>query len=120
MPGMLGQILKNLFSRPVTTGYPHEPKTPFRSARGTLILDIDKCIVCGACEKACPAGAIEVKPKEHLYKYDPYSCIVCGNCVEACPTGCFDITSEWRKPVEKMETMVWEVKRDRERARRTS
>jgi len=120
VPGMLIQVFKNLFSRPATRGYPYQPREPFRAARGTLMLDIDKCIVCGACEKACPAGAIEVKPKEHLYKYDPYSCIVCGNCVEACPTGCFEITSEWRKPVTEMRTMVWEVTRTKKRAERIS
>lgn len=109
MPGMLTTILKNLFSRPVTRLYPVQPRQPSPSARGRLILDMSKCTLCTACEKRCPAGAIEIKRQEGYYKYDPFSCIVCGACVEACPMRCLEVDSTWLKPTEKMETRVWHI-----------
>lgn len=106
---MLPSILKNLTGPPATRRYPAEPREPSRSARGRLVLDMRECIMCTACEKRCPAGAIEIKRKDAWYKYDPYSCIVCGACVEACPEKCLEIDSDWRKPVGEMRTEVWHI-----------
>lgn len=41
------------------------------------------CINCGACEGACPVGAIsEVDGKRHI---DASKCIECGACAGTCP-----------------------------------
>lgn len=106
---MLPTVLKNLFNRPVTREYPDTYREPFKSARGRLVLDMRECIMCTACEKRCPAGAIEIKRKEGLYKFDPYSCVVCGACVEACPEKCLEVDSDWRRPVGEMRTEVWHI-----------
>lgn len=48
---------------------------------GQVIHSPTLCMLCGACEKACPIGAIE------LYKDFVYVCDLCGGrpkCVEAC------------------------------------
>lgn len=42
----------------------------------------DRCIECGACQKACPEECIEVGSP---YVIDQAHCIRCGLCVEACP-----------------------------------
>ncbi|MGE5397326.1 MAG: 4Fe-4S dicluster domain-containing protein [Chitinophagales bacterium] len=109
MVKMLPTILKNLGNRPVTRPYPYVRRDTYHGLKGRLTLDMRECIMCTACEKRCPAGCFEIKRKEGLYKYDPYSCVVCGACVEACPEKCLEVDSEWRKPVEKMETMVWHI-----------
>lgn len=106
---MLPTIWKNLINGPVTRNYPREKRKVSISARGRLVLDLRECIMCTACEKRCPAGALEIKRKEGLFKFDPYSCVVCGACVEACPEKCLDIDSDYRKPTFEIKTMVWHI-----------
>jgi NAD-dependent dihydropyrimidine dehydrogenase PreA subunit len=45
----------------------------------------DSCINCGACESACPAGAIS--EKETARVIDAGVCLDCGGCVSECPNG---------------------------------
>jgi len=43
----------------------------------------DKCVGCGACKKACPAGAVSGTLK-NKHEIDKAKCIACGACYKAC------------------------------------
>ena len=45
----------------------------------------DDCIMCGACESACPVGAISAGDTQ--YQIDESACIECGACAGTCPVG---------------------------------
>lgn len=45
----------------------------------------DACVGCGACEGACPVGAVAVENGVAVVNAD--TCIDCGACEGVCPTG---------------------------------
>ena len=52
--------------------------------QGQIMVSPNACVLCGACEKACPIGAIE------MFNDFVYVCDLCGGkpkCVEACTEG---------------------------------
>ena len=62
-----------------------DKKCPAKVCRDLLIYSIieAKCKGCGACVRACPAGAVTgEKKKPHVI--DPNKCIRCGACFDAC------------------------------------
>ena len=85
---MIGNIFKNLTSKPATRQYPFERRAAFKDTRGHIGIDIDKCIFCGICSKKCPPGALVVNRAEKSWEIDPYKCIICNECEEVCPKKC--------------------------------
>jgi len=63
-------------------------------------IDIDTCIGCGRCFKACSKGVFElttIEVEEHYLEKDimtikhPGRCIGCGACGRTCPKNCFTL-----------------------------
>ena len=86
---MIGNIFKNLSSKPATRMYPFDKREPFENSRGQISgIDIDKCVFCGICSKKCPAEAISVNRQEKSWEIDQFKCVICGVCTEVCPKKC--------------------------------
>lgn len=50
-------------------------------------IDIDRCMHCGDCVRACLFGAIAAGPMGRTLRILEDRCTACGACHEACPTG---------------------------------
>jgi len=91
--------LRQTLRRPVTLNYPYETLRMTERFRGHVDLIPNEetgepnCIVCMACQKACPSNCIRVeggKPEgatrrfPTLFLLDYTTCSLCGLCVESC------------------------------------
>ena len=103
---------KHLFTRSVTIQYPDvKIKLPERE-RNRLFVNMDDCIGCLQCERACPVECIQIDtvkslPTEDLgqtsngkkkslwvtkFTIDFAKCCYCQLCVFPCPTECIKMT----------------------------
>jgi formate hydrogenlyase subunit 6/NADH:ubiquinone oxidoreductase subunit I len=86
--------LGNLFMPPVTVAFPAKPREYPAASRGALEIDIDSCIFCGLCVKACPADALAVTKAELMWSLEERRCVSCGACVVICPKKCLALSPE--------------------------
>lgn len=103
---------KHLFVPSVTIQYPSvKPVMPER-ARNRLFVNMDDCIGCDQCARACPVNCIDIKTikatptdspgltsqgkKKALwvttFDIDIAKCCFCSLCVYPCPTECIEMT----------------------------
>lgn len=116
-------MLKNLFSKPVTTTYPFEPREYPERSRGHIEIEMDKCIFCGLCMRNCPPGAIKVDRKASTWQIERFDCIQCGYCTDKCPKDCLHIVPGYPEPEPEKTVDMYEkpaeeaeVKGDRDNA----
>ena len=104
-----GMTLGSLFKKPETVMYPLEVKPAPAGRKGHIENEVELCILCGLCQKACPCHAIEVDKKQRLWTINPFLCITCFNCMRACPKDCLDMNPAFTPITTKMEDIVCEV-----------
>ena len=98
----LGKMtLKSLFSKPETVLYPIEKKTPPAGLKGHVTNDVEICILCGICQKRCPAAAIEVDKAARTWSIDRFRCVQCGSCVRECPKQCLAMEPTYEPPAAR-------------------
>lgn len=105
----LGITFKEFFKPVVTVPYPYETLNVPERFRGHIELIAGEdgkpnCVVCMACERACPSGCIsldgekkEGEKKKSLSRYDLdfTKCSLCGSCVEACNFNALEFSKEY-------------------------
>ncbi len=118
---------KHLFESNVTIQYP-DVKVPMpERARNRLYVNMDDCIGCLQCERACPVSCIEIEtvktvPGEdlgktsngkkkalHVTKFDIdiAKCCYCQLCVFPCPTDCIYMTDIYEFSEYKRDNLVY-------------
>jgi NADH-quinone oxidoreductase subunit I len=117
---------KNMFRKPVTENYPHEPVHFEPRYRGIHVLQrdedgLEKCVGCFLCAAACPANCIYIEAAENtdaerisageryakVYNIDYSRCIFCGYCVEACPTDAITHGHEFELATYDINSLVY-------------
>lgn len=95
---ILKDIVYNAFHSPATRNYPTVSRPDFPGTRGRLMIDEDKCIFCGICQRKCPSNAITVTRKpDQSWQFDQFKCILCAACVDACPKKCLRMAPRTEK-----------------------
>ena len=107
-------VIRHLTTRKVTRGYP-DPKNEYvlpERARNRLYVNMDDCIGCDKCARACPVNCIMIDtvkqvPGEDLgvtsngkkkalwvtrFDIDMAQCCFCSLCIWPCPTECIVMT----------------------------
>ena len=99
---MTKTVIKNLVKGPATLMYPKKKRVFTRISRGSVEIDIQKCIFCGICSKRCPTYAIivtKVTKENKEWEIDRLKCCTCNLCVEVCPKKCLSMTNQYTPPV---------------------
>lgn len=105
----LGITFREFFKPVVTVAYPYETLTMSSRYRGHVELIEDeegkpKCVVCMACERACPSNCIAIEGEKlegakkkvlTSYQLDFTKCSLCGSCVEACNFDALTFSKEY-------------------------
>ena len=120
--------LRHVFIPAVTIQYPSvKPQLPERE-RNRLYVNMDDCIGCDQCARACPVNCIEIEtvkslPEEDLgktsngkkkalwvtkFNIDFAKCCYCQLCVFPCPTECIYMTDVYEFSEFQRENLVYD------------
>lgn len=121
---------RHLFVRSVTIQYPTvRPEMPERE-RNRLYVNMDDCIGCDQCARACPVSCIEIEtvkavPGDEIgttsngkkkalwvtkFDIDIAKCCYCQLCVFPCPTECIYMTDVYEFSEYARERLVYDFK----------
>lgn len=87
--------LGSLFKKPETIQYPAQTRFVPEGLKGHISIEIEECILCGICQKACPAAAITVEKDKKIWSIDRFRCVQCGSCVRECPKSCLHMETTY-------------------------
>ena len=123
--------LKHLFTPSITLQYPEEKWEMPERSRNQLFNDINDCIGCDQCVRACPVDCIyldteKVSEGEDLgltskgtkkrlkvlrFDIDMGLCCYCGLCTYPCPTECLTMTPNYESSVYDRSDLLYNYAR---------
>ena len=129
----MGAAWRHLFTPSVTLQYPTEKWTMPERSRGRLHNNVDDCIGCGQCARACPTNCIliqtEKRGKEEpevfasdgtvkklrtvVFDIDMALCCYCGLCTFACPTHCLGMVGDYEYSVYDRNEHIYHFAKDK-------
>jgi NADH-quinone oxidoreductase subunit I len=113
--------------KPVTRMYPHErPEMPER-VRNRLYVNMDDCIGCDQCSRACPVNCISIETAKAVeddpvgvtsngkrkalwvtrFDIDIAKCCYCGLCTFPCPTECIKMTDIFEFSEQERNNLIY-------------
>jgi formate hydrogenlyase subunit 6/NADH:ubiquinone oxidoreductase subunit I len=97
--GMVKDMVRSAFLRPVTEQYPAERRPSLPQFRGQLQWNPDECTGCALCVKDCPAEALELitidkAARRFVLRYYLDRCTFCGQCAYSCRFHCIDLVED--------------------------
>lgn len=116
--------MRQCFKPVVTIQYPRQQMTMPPRFRGHIDLTKDeqtgepKCIVCMACQKACPSGCIDLDGTKvegrkgkmpTRYTLDFTKCSLCGLCVESCKFDAIHFSHTYNVVSVRKEDFVYDL-----------
>jgi hydrogenase-4 component H len=79
------------------------------ASKGRPSLDRDRCDANGACQDACPTGAIalgDTVDGTRSFTLDYGACIFCGRCAAACAQGALTMTPDYALSALRREDLI--------------
>jgi len=107
---MTKTVIKNLLSGPATLMYPQKKRIFTSITRGSVAVDINKCIFCGMCGRRCPTYAIMVTKDSKEWQIDRLKCCTCDLCVEICPVKCLSMENQYTPPITDRGEGIYTVR----------
>ena len=108
LPAMIKDMGSCLFKKPFTREYPAVKVEVPEGYRGRHILNPEKCISCGLCERDCPAQAIELVEVsgKRMPKFFLDRCIFCYQCAETCPRNAIELSPNYEMSTTDTKELV--------------
>lgn len=95
-PGQQGRMLVEVTGKKedIEAGveFLHREGVEVHAAASDIVLDEQRCVVCGLCTAVCKPGALKLSDRRDELSFDKNKCVYCEACVVACPRRAVTLT----------------------------